>query len=94
MSDISSATPGPLSFQSLRHAPLWLLLRVSLISGYRRLLALRDQSSLLTVFLVLFIGTYLVLSYRLFAYSFHFIGRFPGVGGLLTERRCSSLSRR
>ncbi len=85
MSVRSSATPGPLSIQAICHAPLWLLLRVSLISGTRRLLALRDQSSLLTVFLVLFIGTYLVLSYRLFAYSFHFIGRFPGVGGLLTE---------
>ena len=85
MSDARPASDGAFTTRDITHAPLWLLLRVSLFSGYRRLLALRNQSRLLTVFLVLFIGTYLVLSYRLFAYSFNFIARFPGVGGLLTE---------
>jgi ABC-2 type transport system permease protein len=71
--------------RAVTHAPLWLLMRTSLVSSLRRVMALREQSRLLTLFVFLFVGTYLVLSYRLFAYAFHFINRFPGVGGLLTE---------
>ena len=71
--------------QAVTHAPLWLLMRVSVTSMLRRVISLRDQSRLLTVFVALFVGTYLVLSYRLFGFGFHFINRFPGVGTLLTE---------
>ncbi len=76
---------GHSRWDDLRHAPLALLMRVSLISAWRRLVGIRDQSRLLTLLILLFVGSYLVLSYQLFTYAFRFISRFPGVGSLLTE---------
>ena len=67
-------------------APLWLLLRVNVLQGWRRLLSVREQSRLLTGVIVLFIGGYLGLSFWLFYHGMKFIAKFPGLGVVLTER--------
>jgi ABC-2 type transport system permease protein len=46
----------------------------------------RDQSSLLTGIIVLFIGGYFVMAFGLFYRGLRFIGVFPGIGELLIER--------
>lgn len=68
------------------HTPLMLLLRVNLIQAWRRLAAVREQSALLSSVIVVFIAGYLGLSFWLFHLALRFMGRFPGFGGLLTER--------
>jgi ABC-2 type transport system permease protein len=65
---------------------LWLLLRVSALQSWRRLLSLRSQSRLLTSIIVLFITGYLVLSFWLFYHALWFVAKFPGLGAVLTER--------
>ncbi len=67
-------------------APLLLLVRVNLLHSWRRLLAVRDQSRLLTAIISLFVVGYLVLSFWLFYYALKFIAKFPGLGAVLTER--------
>jgi ABC-2 type transport system permease protein len=67
-------------------APLWLLVRVNAISIWRKLLATREQSDLLTGLIALFIVGYIVLSFWLFYDGLRFIAKFPGLGAVLTER--------
>ena len=67
-------------------APLLLLLRVNMTQGWRRLLAVREQSHLLTSIIGLFIVGYLVLSFWLFYDGLRFLAKFPGLGAVLTER--------
>jgi len=67
-------------------SPLLLLLRINLLQSWRRLCSVRDQSSLLTGIIVLFIGGYIVLAFGLFHKGLKFIGVFPGIGELLIER--------
>ncbi|MEQ2008247.1 MAG: hypothetical protein ABMA26_15735 [Limisphaerales bacterium] len=67
-------------------SPLLLLLRVNLLQSWRRLCSVRDQSSLLTAIIVLFIGGYIVMAFGLFYRGLKFIGVFPGIGELLIER--------
>jgi ABC-2 type transport system permease protein len=67
-------------------SPLLLLLRVNLRHNWRRLLAVREQSHLLTSIIGMFIVGYLVLSFWLFYYALKFIAKFPGLGAVLTER--------
>jgi ABC-2 type transport system permease protein len=67
-------------------APLLLLVRVNAAHTWRRLLAMRDQSLLLTTIISLFVVSYLVLSFWLFYYALKFIAKFPGLGAVLTER--------
>jgi ABC-2 type transport system permease protein len=67
-------------------APLLLLLRVNTLHSWRRLVAVRDQSRLLTGFIGMFIVGYLVLSFWLFFHGMKFIAKFPGLGAVLTER--------
>jgi len=67
-------------------SPLWLLVRVNVLHSWRRLLAVREQSRLLTAIIALFIGGYLGLSFLLFYGGLRFIAKFPGLGALLTER--------
>jgi ABC-2 type transport system permease protein len=69
-----------------RNYPLWLLARVNAISSWRKLLATREQSRLLTSFIGLFVVGYLVLSFALFYRGLLFMAKFPGLGALLTER--------
>ena len=66
--------------------PLLLLIRVNLLTLWRRLKSVGEQSRLLTVVTFLFITSYLVLAYWLFYVGLRFIGRFPGLGTPLTER--------
>lgn len=63
-----------------------LLLRVHLLQAWRRVQSLRQQSRLLTAFVALFLGGYLVLAFWLFYRGLTFIGAFPGLGTVLTER--------
>ena len=67
-------------------SPLWLLVRVNALHGWRRLLAVREQSRLLTSVIGLFIAGYLVVSFDLFFHGMRFIAKFPGLGAVLTER--------
>lgn len=67
-------------------SPLATLLRVNLLSSWRRLLSLRNQSRLLVAVISSFLIGYLVLSFYLFHFGLRFIGRFPGLGSLLVER--------
>ena len=67
-------------------APLWLLIRVNARQSWRRLLAVRQQSQLLTAFIGVFIAGYLVVSFGLFYEGLKFIAKFPGLGAVLTER--------
>jgi ABC-2 type transport system permease protein len=67
-------------------SPLWLLVRVNALQGWRKLLATREQSRLLTSLIVSFIVGYLVLSFWLFYDGLRFIAKFPGLGAVLTER--------
>ena len=70
----------------LKSSQLLLLLRVNAIHSWRRLLAVREQSSLLTGIIALFVGGYLVLAFELFYHGLQFIAKFPGLGAVLTER--------
>ena len=70
----------------IKTAPLLLLLRVNVISSWRKLLATREQSRLLTGLIGLFVVCYLVLSFWLFYDGLRFIAKFPGLGAVLTER--------
>ena len=77
---MSSAPPG---FPS----PLALLLQTNLRQGWRRLLAIRQQSRLLSLLIGLFVLGYVVIAFWLFRRGLTFaLGQFPGVGALLVER--------
>jgi ABC-2 type transport system permease protein len=67
-------------------APLWLLVRVNALQSWRRLLAVRRQSRLLTGVIGLFMAGYLAVSFALFYQGLKFIAKFPGLGAVLTER--------
>jgi ABC-2 type transport system permease protein len=66
--------------------PLWLLVRVNALQSWRKLLAVREQSRLLTSLIASFIIGYLILSFWLFYDGLRFIAKFPGLGAVLTER--------
>jgi len=67
-------------------SPLLLLLRVNAVHSWRRLLAVRQQSRLLTGIITFFVASYLVLAFELFFHGMQFIAKFPGLGAVLTER--------
>ena len=67
-------------------APLVLLLRIHLLQAWRKLMAVREQSRLLTGVIGVFLVGYLILSFGLFAWGLKFIASFPGLGTVLTER--------
>jgi ABC-2 type transport system permease protein len=73
-------------FSNLNRPPLWLLVRVNAVSSWRKLLAVREQSRLLTSLIGSFIVGYLVLSFWLFYRGLEFAAKFPGLGAALTER--------
>jgi ABC-2 type transport system permease protein len=76
----------PEIFSQLKTSPLLLLLRVNATNSWRRLLAVRNQSRLLTSIIGAFVVGYLALSFWLFYYALKFIAKFPGLGAVLTER--------
>ncbi|MDW8310635.1 MAG: hypothetical protein RMK20_14775 [Verrucomicrobiales bacterium] len=67
-------------------AALTLLLRVHALQAWRRVKALREQSRLLSSVIAGFIVGYALLSFWLFHFALKFVGRFPGLGAVLTER--------
>src|SRR6267143_2035730 len=67
-------------------APLLLLVRVNSLTLWRRFASIREQSRLLTSVIFLFLAGYFVIAYYLFFAGLRFIGRFPGLGTVLTER--------
>ncbi len=67
-------------------SPLPLLLQTALRSTWRRLISLKEQSWFLLGLIGVFLVGYLALSFSLFFGGLRFIGRFPGLGGLLVER--------
>jgi ABC-2 type transport system permease protein len=62
------------------------LLRVNALQSGRRLLALRQQSKLLTALIALFLVGYAALAFLLFYHGLRFAGQFPGLGAVLIER--------
>src|ERR1019366_4425769 len=72
--------------KQLASSPLLLLLRVNAVHSWRRLLAIRQQSRLLTGIIAIFVAGYLVLAFELFFHGMRFIAKFPGLGAVLTER--------
>jgi ABC-2 type transport system permease protein len=67
-------------------AALRLLIQVNVWQAWRRLLAVREQSRLLTALIVLFMAGYVLLSFLLFYRGLRFAGTFPGLGQVLVER--------
>ncbi len=78
MDDVGARTAGP--------SPMFMLLRVSLLQSWRKLAAVRSQSRLLSFVIFGFMAGYVVLSFALFYKGLRFVGRFPGLGEVLTER--------
>ncbi|MGV3773842.1 MAG: putative ABC transporter permease subunit [Verrucomicrobiales bacterium] len=65
---------------------LSLLVRVNLLQSFRRLLNVGESSRLLSAVILVFIIGYFAISFGLFYKGLKFIGRFPGLDVLLTER--------
>ena len=74
------------TIQSIASAPLALLMRVNALQGWRRLKTVGSQSRLLSGLIALFILSYLGLAFWIFQKGLRFVGTFPGLGALLTER--------
>ena len=69
-----------------KNSPLWLLVRTNALHSWRRLLAIRKQSRLLTGIIAFFVAGYLALAFELFYHGMKFVAKFPGLGAVLTER--------
>lgn len=67
-------------------SPLRLLIATNLRLAWRRFLSVRDQSPLLVFLIGSFIAGYFGLAFLLFYKGLKFIGHFPGLGTLLSER--------
>ena len=78
------AVPGIAA--QVKASPLFLLLRLNALHTWRRVLAVREQSRLLTGIIGFFIVAYLVLAFELFFHGMKFVAKFPGLGAVLTER--------
>jgi ABC-2 type transport system permease protein len=65
---------------------LWLLIQVNTRQAWRRLLAVQEQSRLLTALIGGFMASYLALAFFLFYKGLRFAGTFPGLGQVLVER--------
>jgi ABC-2 type transport system permease protein len=61
-------------------------MRANGLQLWRRLRGIRQQSTLLTFVIALFMVGYLALAFWLFLRGLSFVSRFPGLGSLLTER--------
>jgi ABC-2 type transport system permease protein len=72
--------------ERFKSSPLWLLMRTNALHSWRRLVAIRSQSRLLTAIIGFFVAGYLVLAFELFYYGLKFVAKFPGLGAVLTER--------
>lgn len=61
-------------------------MRTNALHSWRRLMAVRSQSRLLTSIITIFVLGYLVLAFELFYHGMRFVAKFPGLGAVLTER--------
>ena len=77
---------APVAACSGMPSPLLLLLRVNSLTLWRRFKSIREQSSLLTAVIAVFLAGYFMLAYWMFFKGLLFISRFPGFGTALTER--------
>lgn len=75
-------TPAPTAHPS----PLSLLLQANLRQAWRRVLAVRQQSRLLSSLILFFLGGYAALAFAIFFKGLRFAGSFPGLGAVLIER--------
>src|SRR5580658_8316489 len=67
-------------------ADLFMLLRVHLLQGWRKLKTVRATSNLLASSIGLFVIAYLTLSFLLFRRGLQFLNNFPALGEVLMER--------
>lgn len=77
---------GSVTSEMAELAALGLLLRTNLSQTWRRILATRHQSKLLSSFVGFFVVGYLILAFMLFKRGIQFASTFPGLGSLLIER--------
>ncbi len=61
-------------------------MRASLLTSWRRLQSVREQSRLLSFVILGFMGVYLAFAFWLFRTALRFINSFPGFGTILGER--------
>jgi ABC-2 type transport system permease protein len=66
--------------------PLWLLMRINSLQGWRRLKSVHSTSAPLASAIGLFVVAYLGVSFVLFHWGLRFLNNFPALGPLLTER--------
>ncbi len=62
------------------------VIRASLLTGWRRLQSIREQSRLLSLVILGFMAIYLAFAFWLFRTALRFINSFPGFGTILSER--------
>ena len=80
-----NAAPGPGGARRFL-SPLRLLVRVNALQAWRRVMAFREQSRLLSALIGLFVIGYAVLAFWLFCQGLKFVANFPGLGTVLVER--------
>ena len=80
-----NAAPGP-GGAGRFPSPLRLLVRVNALQAWRRVMAFREQSRLLSALIGLFVIGYAVLAFWLFCQGLKFVANFPGLGTVLVER--------
>jgi ABC-2 type transport system permease protein len=66
--------------------PLWLLIRINSLQGWRRLKSVHSTSAPMAFTIGLFVVVYLGVSFELFYRGLRFLNHFPALGPLLTER--------
>ncbi|MFN0066982.1 MAG: putative ABC transporter permease subunit [Limisphaerales bacterium] len=66
--------------------PLLILARTHFAQGWRRLRGAAGRSRLLTAVIAVFFAGYVAVSFFLFHRALVFVGQFPGLGPMLTER--------
>ncbi|HTI68768.1 MAG TPA: hypothetical protein VMF06_02295 [Candidatus Limnocylindria bacterium] len=67
-------------------SPFGILMRIALLSGWRKMASMREQSALRMSLIGLFLAGYAAVAFSIFYNGLKFISRFPGLGGLLVER--------
>src|SRR2546427_1631034 len=84
----SNSIPArPLGSQAPASSPLGLLFCVNALQAWRRVMAIRERSRLLSSLIGFFIVGYVALAFWLFRSGLEFvITHFPGLGSLLVER--------
>lgn len=77
----SSRDTNPFSLHGL-----WILGRVYAIQNWRKLVAVKERSRLLTGLILIFVVSYATIAFYIFYKGLEFVGRFPALGSMLVER--------